>query len=189
MTVKPLAVVTGVGPGTGSAIVRRFASGGFRVIALARSSERIHRLEAEIADVHGIVCDVSDEMQVRNVVLQVRQSYGDPSVLIHNAVGGGQGTFLTIDPRLLERNFRVNVIALLHLARELAPAMIGAGAGSILVTGNTSSLRGKANFAAFAPTKAAQRILAESMARELALQLPFVEMGAPSDRLVCSTPM
>jgi NAD(P)-dependent dehydrogenase (short-subunit alcohol dehydrogenase family) len=167
MSSKPIAVVTGVGPGAGSAIVRRFAANGFRVIALARSSERISRLEAQLADVHAMACDVSDEMQVRNVVQKVRENFGDPHALIHNAVGGGHGTFLTIDPGMLERNFRVNVMGLLYLARELAPGMIAAGAGSILITGNTASLRGKARFAGFAPTKAAQRILAESMAREL----------------------
>jgi short-subunit dehydrogenase len=58
-------------------------------------------------------------------------------------------------------------MALLHLARRLAPGMIRAGQGAIIASGNTSALRGKANFAGFAPTKAAQRILAESIAREL----------------------
>jgi short-subunit dehydrogenase len=45
--------------------------------------------------------------------------------------------------------------------------MIDAGKGAIIASGNTSALRGKASFAGFAPTKAAQRILAEAMAREL----------------------
>lgn len=45
--------------------------------------------------------------------------------------------------------------------------MVAAGKGAIIVTCNTSSQRGRANFAGFAPTKAAQRILAESMARDL----------------------
>jgi short-subunit dehydrogenase len=58
-------------------------------------------------------------------------------------------------------------MGLLYLARRFAPAMIEAGQGAIVTTGNTSALRGKANFAGFAPTKAAQRILAESMARDL----------------------
>src|SRR5439155_13939371 len=72
-----------------------------------------------------------------------------------------------IDPHTLNRNFQVNTMALLYLARRLAPAMIEAGAGAIVASGNTSALRGKSTFAGFAPTKAAQRILAESMAREL----------------------
>jgi NAD(P)-dependent dehydrogenase (short-subunit alcohol dehydrogenase family) len=58
-------------------------------------------------------------------------------------------------------------MALLYLARRLALPMIEAGWGAIVVTGNTSALRGRANFAGFAPTIAAQRILAEAIAREL----------------------
>ena len=167
VTDKPIAIVTGVGPGTGSAIVRRFAAGGFRVIALARSPDRIRALEQELPDTHAVTCDVSSESEVREAVARVRNSYGPPNVLIHNAVGGGWGTFLEIEPAMLDRNFQVNVMGLLYLAREVAPDMIKAGNGAILVTGNTSSIRGKANFAGFAPTKAAQRVLSESIARDL----------------------
>ena len=167
MADKPIAIVTGVGPGTGSAIVRRFAAGGFRVFALARSPDRIRALEQELPDTHAMVCDVSRESEVAEVVASIRKSHGAPNVLIHNAVGGGWGTFLEIDPKMLDRNFQVNVMGLLYLAREVAPDMIKAGNGAILVTGNTSSIRGTATFAGFAPTKAAQRILSESIARDL----------------------
>jgi NAD(P)-dependent dehydrogenase (short-subunit alcohol dehydrogenase family) len=97
----------------------------------------------------------------------VEREMGPPSVLIHNAVGGGWGTFMEIDPAMLNRNFQVNTMGLLYLARRVAPAMVTAGRGAIVVTGNTSAQRGRANFAGFAPTKAAQRILAEAMARDL----------------------
>ena len=167
MSDKPIAIVTGVGPGTGSAIVRRFAAEGFRVIALARSPDRIRALEAELTDTHAMICDVSSESEVRDAIANIRKSYGSPNVLIHNAVGGGWGTFLEIEPKMLDRNFQVNVMGLLYLAREVASDMIKAGSGTILVTGNTSAIRGKANFAGFAPTKAAQRILSESIARDL----------------------
>ena len=106
MSDKPIAIVTGVGPGTGSAIVRRFAAEGFRVIALARSPDRIRALEQELADTHAVICDVSSESQVADVLATVRKRYGSPNLLIHNAVGGGWGTFLEIEPAMLERNFR-----------------------------------------------------------------------------------
>src|ERR1044072_6099027 len=48
--------------------------------------------------------------------------------------------------------------------------MIEAGEEAIIVTGNPSALRGKPGFAGFAPTKAAQRILAEAIARDLGPQ-------------------
>src|SRR5204863_3507270 len=167
MAGKPIAIVTGVGPGTGTAIVKRFSAGGFRIIALARSAELTNRLAQELPDVHAVTCDVSDESQVRTAVTDVKRRFGAAEVLIHNAVGGGWGSFREIDPKLLKGNFEVNVMGLLYLAREVAHDMIDRGSGAILVTGNTSSIRGKANFAGFAPTKAAQRILAESIAREM----------------------
>src|SRR5438105_141571 len=167
MTEKPIAIVTGVGPGTGAAIVKRFSAGGFRIIALARSTEIINSLAQELPDVHAMTCDVSDESQVRTVATDVKRRFGAAEVLIHNAVGGGWGSFREIDPKMLNGNFEVNVMGLLYLAREVAPDMIDRGRGAILVTGNTSSIRGKANFAGFAPTKAAQRILAESIARDM----------------------
>jgi short-subunit dehydrogenase len=100
----------------------------------------------------------------------VERDLGNPGVVIHNAVGGAFGTFREIDPEILNRNFQVNTMGLLYLARRFAPAMVGAGKGAIVATGNTSALRGKPGFAGFAPTKAAQRILAEAIARELGPQ-------------------
>lgn len=164
---KPVALITGVGPGTGAALSRRFSKGGYRVAMLARDEARLTLLESEIEDSKAFVCDVTDVAQIDATLAAVRQSFGDPSVFIHNAVGGTFGNFLDIDPAELERNFQINTMALLHLARRLAPPMIAAGQGVILATGNTSAFRGKANFAGFAPSKAAQRVLAEAIAREV----------------------
>lgn len=163
----PVALISGVGPGTGAAMARRFARGGYSVAMLARSRERLDSLESEIEHSRGYTCDVTDEAQLDATIERVRADLGAPKVLIHNAVGGSFATFLEIDPEVLNRNFQVNTMALLYLARRLAPAMIEAGEGAIIVTGNTSALRGKANFAGFAPTKAAQRILAEAIARDI----------------------
>ena len=164
---EPVCLITGVGPGTGAALSRRFARGGYRVAMLARDRERLTRLETEIADARGYVCDVTDEAAVNATVTQVKDELGSPEVVIHNAVGGAFGDFLEIKPETLAYNFQVNTMGLLYLARAVAPDMIEAGKGVIIASGNTSALRGKPRFAGFAPTKAAQRILAESMARTL----------------------
>ncbi len=159
-------LITGVGPGTGAALARRFANG-YRVAMLARNAERLAELEKQIEGARAFPCDVSDLAQLAAAFDKIVDELGAPEVLIHNAVGGAFGDFLSIDPQVLNANFQVNTMALLHLARLAAPAMIENGKGAILCTGNTSTYRGKATFAAFAPTKAAQRILAESMARSL----------------------
>jgi NAD(P)-dependent dehydrogenase (short-subunit alcohol dehydrogenase family) len=160
---KPLALVTGVGPGTGAAVARRFAAGGYRVAMLARDADRLAALEQEISDSVAVPCDVADPAALERAVAQV----GDPQVVVHNAVGGAFGTFTQIEAETLQRNFEINTMALFHLARLTTPAMIAAGEGALIVTGNTSAQRGRAAFAGFAPTKAAQRILAESLARDL----------------------
>jgi NAD(P)-dependent dehydrogenase (short-subunit alcohol dehydrogenase family) len=163
-------VVTGVGPGTGAALVRRFAGGGYRVAMLARNRARLDALAGEIEGATPFPVDVADLDALRATLAQVRAQLGVPRVLLHNAVAGGMETYSEVTPELLEARFRVNVSALLVATQELAPGMIGAGGGAIVVTGNTSALRGKPQFAGFAPTKAAQRVLAQSIARALGPQ-------------------
>jgi NAD(P)-dependent dehydrogenase (short-subunit alcohol dehydrogenase family) len=163
---KPLAIITGVGPGTGAAMARRFHDGGYRIAMIARNPERLGALERELPDSFAVACDVTDSAGFTSALDSIETRAGVPKVVIHNAVGGAFGSFLEIAPDILERNFQVNVMGLLHLARWAAPKMTVEG-GALICTGNTSALRGKANFAGFAPTKAAQRILAESIAREM----------------------
>ena len=164
---KPLAIVTGVGPGTGSSLVQRFVAGGYQVAMIARDVARLDALAAELPDAFSVPCDVTDTPALLAALDAIRARAGAPEVVVHNAVGGAFANFLEVAPETLETNFDVNVMALLHLARWAAPQMIENGKGAIIVTGNTSAQRGRAKFAGFAPTKAAQRILSESIAREL----------------------
>jgi NADP-dependent 3-hydroxy acid dehydrogenase YdfG len=164
----PVALITGVGPGTGAAVARRFAEGGYRVAMLARTAERLEALADELPGARAFACNVSKADELAAAIEEVRQAMGDPSVVVHNAV---RGTFAegVLDTRAedLERNFRTNTLSLLHLAQLLAPSMIEAGGGAFVVTGNTAAHRGTPRFAGFAPTKAAQRVLAQAMARDL----------------------
>jgi NAD(P)-dependent dehydrogenase (short-subunit alcohol dehydrogenase family) len=165
--VTPVCLVAGVGPGTGAAVARRFAKGGYRVALVARNAKRLDELGAAIPASRAFVADLSDPAQARDVGERVGQELGPVEVLVHNAPYGIFGEFHEITPERFERAFRTNAVSLLALAQAVTPAMIERGRGAVIVTGNTSARRGKANFAGFAPTKAAQRILAESMARAL----------------------
>jgi NAD(P)-dependent dehydrogenase (short-subunit alcohol dehydrogenase family) len=161
----PVCLITGVGPGTGSALVRRFIEAGYRVAMLARNEERLRTLANDLDGARAYGCDVTDEAALENTLASVKTDLGIPTIVIHNAVGGAFGSFQEIDPEILRKNFEVNTMALLHLARLVVDDMIAQGGGAIIATGNTSAYRGKAAFAGFAPSKAAQRILLESIAR------------------------
>ncbi len=181
---KPVCLITGVGDGTGAALARRFAKGGYQVAMLARNRDRLERLEKDIADAKAYVCDMTDLEALLATVESVRAEIGVPSVLVHNAVSATFKTFLEADPEDLEWNFRVNTTSLLYLARALAPAMVAAGHGAIMVTGNTAALRGIPTYAVFAPTKAAQRILAQSLARDLGpkgIHVAYITIDAAID--------
>jgi NADP-dependent 3-hydroxy acid dehydrogenase YdfG len=164
---QKICLVTGVGGATGAAISRRFAQDGYKVAMLARKRERLAQLKQEIDGSQAYVCDVGDLDALARTIEAVQTDLGQPTVLVHNAVSANFATFLDADPAALERNFRVNTTSLLYLARALAPGMIEMGGGAIVVTGNTSAHRGVPSYALFAPTKAAQRILAQALARDL----------------------
>ena len=181
---KPIALITGVGVGTGAALARRFARGGYQVAMLARNRERLASLEQEIPDSKAYVCDIANLDGLIATVDTIGKDMGEPSVLIHNAVSATFKTFLEADPEDLEKNFRVNTTSLLYLARALAPKMIDEGHGTIIVTGNTATLRGIPETAVFAPTKAGQRILAQSLARDLGpkgIHVAYVTIDAAID--------
>jgi NAD(P)-dependent dehydrogenase (short-subunit alcohol dehydrogenase family) len=177
-----LCVITGVGPGTGSALVRKFAER-YRVVMIARNERRLLDLAAEVPGSIPLVCDVADAGALQSTLAEIA-GIGTPRVVIHNAVGGGAGDILAIDPETLNRNFQINTMALLHLIQAFAPGMVEAGEGAILATGNTAAYRGRSNFVSFAPTKAAQRIMLESAARSLGPQgihVAYVAIDAAID--------
>jgi NAD(P)-dependent dehydrogenase (short-subunit alcohol dehydrogenase family) len=163
----PVCVVTGVGPGNGAACARRFAREGWQVALVARSEERLRALAAEMPNARAYAADVTDAAAVKRTFDRVRADLGRVDALVQNAGNAVFGGFLEVTAEAMEAAWRVNALSLFLCGREAAADMIARGDGSILVIGATASLRGGASFAAFAPAKAAQRSLAQSMARTL----------------------
>jgi len=164
---KPVCVVIGVGPGNGAACARRFAAGGYAVALLARNKEYLDRLESEIEGSRAYAYDATVPETAREVLQRVHEDMGPVSVLLYNAGSGAFGDFDSTSLEDLEAAWRVNTYGLLLAAKQVVPDMRRLGGGNIVVTGATASLRGGANFTAFASAKAAQRSLAQSLARKL----------------------
>ncbi len=163
---RPICMITGLGEGTGGYTAKKFAKEGYRIAMLARSEERLDRFERELEGSKSYVCDVSNIEHLVEICYKIKDEMGAPEVLIHNAVKGNFETLLDGKPEWLEQNFRINTTSLMYLAHALIPDMIKSKKGVIIVTGNTAAKRGIANTPYFAPTKAAQRILAQSLARD-----------------------
>ncbi|MEO0828290.1 MAG: SDR family NAD(P)-dependent oxidoreductase [Cyanobacteria bacterium J06642_9] len=80
---KPICLITGVGDGTGAAITRRFAQGGYQVAMMARNRDRLQALEAEIPNAKAYACDVGDLEALLITLRDIRAVMGNPSVLRH----------------------------------------------------------------------------------------------------------
>jgi NAD(P)-dependent dehydrogenase (short-subunit alcohol dehydrogenase family) len=164
---KPLCIVAGVGSGNGLAFCNKFLEEGFRVAILARNFERMQKYASASEDIYPFSCDLSDPNDINKCFSDIVTRLGVPSVVIYNAGSLLLGTPMEATPEDFEGAWKLNVLGLLSVSKIVAPLMKKNGGGSILVTGATASLRGGAKFAAFSSAKAAQRNLAQSLARSL----------------------
>jgi NAD(P)-dependent dehydrogenase (short-subunit alcohol dehydrogenase family) len=164
---KPVCAVCGIGPKNGASFARRFSKEGYAVALLSRSTDYSEKLASELGDAKAYACDVTDEAAVEKAFAAVKSDLGDVDVLVFNAGSGTWGNIEDLDAAAFEKSWRVNALGCFLTAKRVIPAMIDRGAGNIVVVGATASLRGKPFTTAFAPAKAAQRSLAQAMARHL----------------------
>ncbi len=163
---KPVAVVVGVGPGLGSALARRFAAAGFAVAVARRQIAESVGLAEEIGG-RVYACDATEQDSVESMFATIDRELGDPQVVVYNAGAYKPGGILEIEAADFERCWRIGCLGGFHVGQAAAKRMVEAGAGTIIFTGATASLRGSAKFANLAVPKFGLRALAQSMARDL----------------------
>ena len=160
-------VVMGVGPGNGEAFVRRFADEGFQVAMLARSEAYLKQLEQSVPGTHAFPCDLMEPAQITSVLADIEKRLGPVSVMLYNA---GGGIFKSVEEASLEdfeANWRINVQGLVAATKAVLPQLRQHDTASLIVTSASAATRGRATTAPFASAKAAQRSLAQSLARQL----------------------
>jgi len=160
MTGERVAVVTGASTGIGEAIARALAGKGWHCVLLARRADLLERLAGEIGG-EWEVCDVSDRAQVDEVAGRVLERHPEIGLLVNNAGVPARGSFLDVDPELVERAIRVNYLGSVWCLRAFDP---GLHAGAHVV--NLVSVAGAVAFApagAYAASKHAQLAFSRSV--------------------------
>ncbi len=178
MTPTPVALVIGAGDATGGAIARRFAREGYAACVTRRSLDRLQDLlaaiRAEGGVAHGFASDARKEEEVLALIETIESTIGPIEVLVFNIGANAPSSILQESARKYFKIWEMACFSGFLNGREVARRMLGRSSAqrrqTILFTGATASLRGSANFAAFAGAKHALRALAQSMARELAPQ-------------------
>jgi NAD(P)-dependent dehydrogenase (short-subunit alcohol dehydrogenase family) len=172
MTESNTALVVGVGAsqGLGAAAARRFAREGLHVFIAGRTQAKLDQVAAEIRSGGGridvLVGDASVEADAARFV-KTAEAKAPLALVLHNAGSNRRDSILELKREDFEQLWREHCLGGFLVGREAARAMVPRGQGTILFTGASGSLRGKAMFAAFAAAKAGLRAVAQSMAREL----------------------
>jgi len=162
-----VAVIAGVGPGLGASLARRFHEEGSAVGLFARSPEFIGELADGLDDAVAVPTDVADPEAVAAGFQRVREAFGPVDVLLFNASAAPWTGLLETDREAFREALAVGVEGLLHCAQEAVGDMLDGDGGTVVVTGATTSVRGREGSVSFSAAKFGARGLAESMAREL----------------------
>lgn len=170
MTTQGIIAVVGAGPALGGAVARRFSREGYAAVLMARTaastSPTIDAIKAAGGTAGFFEMDATDPGSVNHAFQRCRDEFGAPDVLVYNAGAFQPAGILEIDSETFVRCWQANCYGGFLCAREVLPAMIGAGRGTVILTGATASLRGSAGFANLAVGKFGLRALAQTMARE-----------------------
>lgn len=126
--------ITGASRGIGAETARVFAKAGARVALLARSSDEIDAVAAEIGDqARAITCDVSDYASVDSAVTQIKEAFGAVDVLINNAgVIEPISHLASADPAGWAKAIEINLTGVFNGMRAVLPDMIARKSGTII---------------------------------------------------------
>jgi NAD(P)-dependent dehydrogenase (short-subunit alcohol dehydrogenase family) len=161
------ALIIGAGSGLSASLARLFARQGLKLGLAARNPEKLAGLVAE-TKAKTFACDASIPGQVETLFADMDRTVGEPDVVVFNASGRLRGPLTELDPAEVKEAIAVSAFGGFLVGQEAAKRMLKRGAGAILFTGASASIKGYPQSAPFAMGKFALRGLAQSMARELA---------------------
>ena len=171
---RPVALIVGAGDALGGAIARRFAREGLVACVVRRSADKlaplVERIRAEGGEAVAFGTDARKDEAMTELAASIEREIGPLEVAVFNIGANVNFPLLETTARVYFKVWEMAAFAGFLTGREAARHMLPRGRGSILFTGATASLRGRAGFSAFAGAKHALRALAQSMSRELGPQ-------------------
>jgi NAD(P)-dependent dehydrogenase (short-subunit alcohol dehydrogenase family) len=171
----PSAIIVGVGAeqGLGAALCRLLADKGYHVVIAGRTAAKIDQVAATInasgGSAEAIETDATDEAAVIRLfdhAFTARHDIAPPDLVVFNAGINRPIGFRDLTAAQFEEFWRICCFGGFLVGREAARHLAPLGRGTVIFTGASASLRGKAGFAQFAAAKAGLRMISQSMARE-----------------------
>lgn len=163
------ALIVGAGTGISASFARLCARDGYAVTLAARNADKLQGFAGDIG-AQAVACDATKIDDVAAVFTTLDRGGGELDIVLYNASARTRGSVLDVHPADVAHALNVSAYGGYIVAHEAAKRMVNRGAGNILFTGASASVKGYPRSAAFAMGKFALRGLAQSMARELAPQ-------------------
>jgi NAD(P)-dependent dehydrogenase (short-subunit alcohol dehydrogenase family) len=167
-----VALVTGGSRGIGRAIAGAYARAGAKVFICGRDKNKLMTAVDEVrqdgGEIEGLAGDVGNLADVQAIVSAVLHRYGAIHVLVNNAsILGPRETIVNYPTAAWEEVLRINLTGLFFVTREVLPAMLAQRSGSIINVTSGVGRRGKAQWGAYAVSKAGLEALTQVLAEEV----------------------
>jgi short-subunit dehydrogenase len=178
------ALVTGASSGIGAVYARRLAARGHNLVLVARATDRLNSLAAELRDAHGIAieiitADLIDGAQLDPVLQRLRS---DPpiEILVNNAGAALIGDFAAADPAEMYKLLRLNVFVPTLLASAVIGGMVERGNGAIINISSVLALLPEHARGIYPATKSYLMTLSQGLAAEVAPKGVYVQAVLPA---------
>lgn len=164
------ALVTGASSGIGSAFAAHLARDGYDLVLVARNGARLSALSSQLRERHGaavrvVPADLTQAAELHSVEREIAQHPLD--LLVNNAGFATNGRFATLSPDREEEEIKLNVVAVVRLARAALPGMLARKRGAIINVSSLAALQPGPNTATYAASKAFVNSFTEALSEEV----------------------
>lgn len=171
-TAGSTALVTGASSGIGREIARELAQRGHGLSLVARRTDRLTELAAELTGEHDVRvetfgCDLSDAAGRERLVAQIFEAGLEVEILVNNAGFGGHGSFIDAEPGRDSEMVRLNVEAVTDLLSRYVPPMVERGRGAVIGIASSAAFQPMPGGVTYAATKAFVLSQGEALSHEL----------------------
>ena len=168
---KKRILVTGASEGIGLASAQRFAAKGAEVILVSRNEEKLaaaqQKIHAKNTRTMTIKCDISDQIQVQNMVKQVNEKFGGVDILVNNAGFAIYDEVIDQSEEQIKSQMSVNYMGTVRCTKAFLPGMLERGWGKIINIASVGASIGVPGLAPYCASKFAILGFSESLHHEL----------------------
>ena len=166
------ALITGASSGIGEALASRFARGGFNLVLVARSADKLNTLAASLSTAHGVKtwvapADLAQPDAAKKLAASMKRARRSIDVLVNNAGVLEYGAFVEMPARGHQQLIDLNVAGLTAMLAHFVPPMVARGQGRVLNVASIAAFQPVPSLATYAATKAYVLSLTESLSEEL----------------------